>query len=125
MGGVYLSLKFKNKTVLMQKFKESLASVLPIAGIVFILCFTILPVPVDILMAFVIGTVMVILGMSMFTLGTDISMTPVGEYVGSAVTKSRRLWFIAFISFLVGAVITIAEPDLTVLAQQVNGIDNL
>lgn len=120
-----MRIKFgSNKTILVQKLRESLASVLPIAGIVFILCFTILPVPVDILMAFVIGTVMVILGMSMFTLGTDISMTPVGEHVGSAITKSRKLWFIIFISFLVGAIITIAEPDLTVLAQQVNGIDN-
>ena len=118
-----MRIKFgSNKTILVQKLRESLASVLPIAGIVFILCFTILPVPVDILMAFVIGTVMVILGMSMFTLGTDISMTPVGEHVGSAITKSRKLWFIIFISFLVGAIITIAEPDLTVLAQQVNGI---
>lgn len=115
---------FGNKTILMQKLKESLASVLPIAAIVFVLCFSILPVPVDILMAFVIGTVMVIIGMSMFTLGTDISMTPVGGHVGSAITKSRKLWFIIFISFLVGAIITVAEPDLTVLAEQVRGIEN-
>ncbi len=119
-----MQIKFGNKTVLVQKLKESLASVLPIAGIVFVLCFTILPVPIDILMAFVIGMVMVIIGMSMFTLGTDISMTPVGEHVGSAITKSRKLWFIVIISFLVGTIITIAEPDLTVLAEQVNGINN-
>ena len=108
----------------MQKVKESLSSVLPITAIVFLLCFTIIPVPTDLLMTFVIGVILLILGMGMFTLGADLSMTPVGEHIGSAVTRSRKLWFIVLMSFLVGAIVTISEPDLQVLAEQVPGIPN-
>ncbi len=116
---------FRNsRTILFAKVKESLASVLPIAAIVFILCFTIIPVPTDLLMTFVVGVVMVIIGMGMFTLGADLSMTPVGEHIGSAVTKSRKLWFIVLMCFLVGAIVTISEPDLQVLAEQVPNIPN-
>ena len=75
-----MPVRLKNKTVLVQKFKESLAAVLPITLIVFVLCFYVVSVPSDILMAFVVGAVLLILGMSLFTLGTDLSMTPVGEY---------------------------------------------
>ena len=117
-------MRLRNSSVLMQKLKESLSSVLPITVIVFLLCFSVISVPTDILMAFVLGAVMLIVGMSMFTLGTDLSMTPVGEHVGSAVTKSRKLWFIVVISLLVGALITISEPDLQVLAEQVPNIPN-
>lgn len=114
----------KNRTILFTKVKESLASVLPIAAIVFILCFTIVPVPTDLLMTFVVGVVMVIIGMGMFTLGADLSMTPVGEHIGSSVTRSRKLWFIVLMCFLVGAIVTISEPDLQVLAEQVPNISN-
>ena len=112
----------KNRTILLEKLKESLSSVLPITGIVFLLCFTIVPVPTDILMAFVVGAVMLILGMGLFTLGTDLAMTPIGEQVGSAITRSRKVWFIVFVCFVVGVIITIAEPDLQVLANQVPNI---
>ncbi|MDD5899877.1 MAG: DUF1538 domain-containing protein [Lachnospiraceae bacterium] len=116
---------FRNsKTILFSKVKESLASVLPIAAIVFLLCFTIVPVPTDLLMTFVLGVAMVIIGMGMFTLGADLSMTPVGEHIGSTVTKSRKLWFIVLMCFLVGAIVTISEPDLQVLAEQVPNIPN-
>ncbi len=115
----------KSRTVLLEKLKESLASVLPITGIVFLLCFTVVPVPTDILMAFVVGAVLLILGMGLFTLGTDLAMTPIGEQVGAAITKSRKIWFIVLICFVVGMIITIAEPDLQVLAGQVPNIPNL
>ncbi len=111
-------------TVLFDKFKESLASVLPITGIVFLLCFTIVPVPTSILMSFVLGAILLIVGMGLFTLGTDLAMTPIGENVGSAITKSRKLWIIILICFLVGSIITISEPDLQVLAEQVPNIPN-
>ena len=115
---------FRTKTILMPKLKESLRSVLPITAIVFLLCFTVIPVPNDLLMAFLVGAVMLIIGMGLFTLGTDLSMTPVGEHIGSAVTKSRNLPLIVIVSFLVGALVTISEPDLQVLAEQVPNIDN-
>ena len=115
----------RNQTILVEKLKESLSSVLPVAGIVFLLCFTISPVPNGLLMGFVLGTLMLILGMGLFTLGTDLAMTPIGTHVGSAVTRSRRVWVIVLVSLLVGIFITISEPDLQVLAEQVPGIPNM
>ncbi|MGN1084540.1 MAG: DUF1538 family protein, partial [Lachnospiraceae bacterium] len=91
-----------NRTILLLKVKESISSVLPITAIVFLLCFSIISVPTDLLMTFVFGVVMLIIGMGMFTLGADLSMTPVGEHIGSAVTKSRKLWFIVLMCFFVG-----------------------
>lgn len=117
-------MRLGNKSILRSKLKESFTSVLPITVIVFILCFYVISVPTDILMAFVVGALMLVLGMGLFTLGTDLSMTPVGEYVGSQVTKSRKLWFIIVVSLLVGTIITISEPDLQVLAEQVPNIPN-
>lgn len=114
-----------NKTILYEKLKESLASVLPITAIVFVLCFTVVPVPTDILISFILGAIMLILGMGLFTLGTDLAMTPIGSEVGSAITRTRKLWFIALISLIVGIIITIAEPDLQVLAEQVPNIPNM
>ena len=112
------------RTILKEKTKESLVSVLPITLIVFILCFSVAPVPNGIMMAFVVGAVMVILGMALFTLGADMAMTPIGQHVGSAITKSRKLWLVIVISFIMGVLVTISEPDLHVLAEQVSGVPN-
>jgi len=118
-------LKKHNRTLLFDKLKESLVSVLPIAGIVFVLCFSITPIPNDILMAFVLGTFMLIIGMGLFTLGTDLAMTPIGEQIGSTIIKTKKVWLILFICFLVGMIVTISEPDLQVLAEQVPNIPNI
>lgn len=115
----------QNRTILFEKLKESLSSVLPVAGIVLLLCFTVSPVPNDLLMGFVLGVLLLILGMGLFTLGTDLAMTPIGTHIGSAVTRSRSVWLLAFVSFAVGVFITMSEPDLQVLAEQVPGIPNL
>ena len=114
----------RHRTILTEKLRESLASALPITAIVFILSITVVPLPTSIMMAFVIGAVLLILGMGFFTLGTDMAMTPVGKHVGAAVTKSRRLWVVVLICFLVGALITVSEPDLQVLANQVPNVPN-
>ena len=85
----------------------------------------VVPVSNDALMGFVIGAALLILGMGLFTLGTDLAMTPIGQHVGSAITRSRKLWFIALIGFVVGILITLSEPDLQVLAEQVPGRANM
>ena len=117
-------MKFTHNTILLKKLSEALKSVLPVAAILFLLCFSIVPVPNSILMCFVVGTVLLIVGMGLFTLGTDLAMTPIGEHVGSAVSRSRSMWKIIAVSLLVGIMITISEPDLHVLAQQVPNIPN-
>ncbi len=113
-----------NNTILLAKMEEALKSVLPIAAIVFAVCFMLVPVPVGALLAFVFGSILLVIGMGLFTLGADIAMTPIGEHIGSAVTRTRILWFILLISFLVGTFITVSEPDLQVLAGQVPNIPN-
>ena len=98
---------------------------LPITLIVMALCFTISPIPNNMLMSFLTGAALLIIGMAFFTLGADTAMTPIGTKVGSCITKSRKLWLIVFVSFLLGVIITISEPDLQVLANQVPTIPNL
>ncbi len=114
----------QRQTILMEKIKESLSSVLPITIIVLVLCFSIAPIPGSTLMAFTIGAFLLIVGMGTFTLGAEMSMTPIGEKVGAFMTKSRRLWVVILVSFILGVGITISEPDLQVLATQVPTIPN-
>lgn len=113
-----------NKKLLNEKMNEALTSVIPITAIVLVLCFTIAPIPNNMLMSFLTGAVMLIVGMAFFTVGADTAMTPIGNKVGSCITKSKSVWVIIFVSFLLGVIITISEPDLTVLANQVPTIPN-
>ena len=106
-------------TILGPKIAESLSSVLPVTGIVLVLMLTIVPVDAEMLLAFLIGAVFLIIGMGLFTLGAETAMTPMGEYVGSRMTKSRNLFVIIFVSLFVGTMITVSEPDLKVLANQI------
>ena len=108
-----------------EKLSETLKAVLPILAIVLLLCFSIAPIPPSILVCFLIGAVLLIAGMLLFNVGVELSMTPIGERVGTIMTKSKNLLVIIIISFAMGFAITISEPDLQVLAQQVPSIPNL
>ena len=112
------------RTKLLEKLKESLGAVLPIIGIVLFLCFTIAPVPTGILMAFIIGALMLIVGMMFFTLGAEMAMTPMGERLGTKMTQTKKLGAVVVLCFVLGFIITISEPDLQVLAEQVPSIPN-
>ena len=113
------------KSRLNEKLREGVAAVLPIALIVMVLCFTITPIPTDLMLAFVIGTVMLIVGMGFFQLGAEMSMTPIGEGVGVRLSKAKRVVTVAVIGLVMGVIITVSEPDLQVLAQQVPSIPNM
>ena len=112
------------KTLLNEKTKEALQSVLPICIIVYVLCFSFSSIPNSILMSFTIGSILLIAGMGFFTLGADTSMTLIGEALGSHLTKTKNIFLIVIITFIVGVTITISEPDLQVLANQVPTIPN-
>ena len=116
---------FFNRSKFKEKLTETLKAVLPILAIVLLLCFTITPIPPSILMTFLIGAILLIIGMLFFNVGVEISMTPIGERVGSVMTRSKNVFIIILISFIMGFIITISEPDLQVLAQQVPSIPNL
>ena len=103
--------------------KEAAASVLPVTVIVAVLCLALVPVDTGLMLSFLIGSLLLIVGMGLFTLGADMSMSRIGNLIGAKMTKSRRLWLILALSFVLGAAITIAEPDLQVLATNVPAID--
>lgn len=111
------------KSLLMEKLRESVASVLPITLIVAFLCLFFVPVSSGLMLSFLIGSVMIILGMALFTIGSDVSMTQMGNHIGAKLTKSRKLWLILTLSFVLGFIITLAEPDLQVLATNAPAID--
>ena len=99
-----------------EKLTETLKAVFPILAIVLLLCFSIAPIPPSILMTFLVGAVLLIVGMLFFNVGVEMSMTPIGERVGSIMTKSKNVFIVILISFIMGFIITISEPDLQVLA---------
>jgi len=113
-----------NKTTVAAKIRESAVSVMPIVAIVLIICLAFLPVRPDLLLSFLLGTMLIILGMSLFSLGAETSMTPIGSQVGTAITKTKNLPFVLAVSFALGFAVTVAEPDLQVLAETVPGVSN-
>ena len=110
---------------LKQKTNESLAAVLPITIIVLALSVFLISLSVGLAMMFFVGAIMLIAGMGMFQLGAEMAMTPLGEGIGVQLPKAKSLPVIIGISFLLGTIITIAEPDLQVLANQVPSIPNI
>ncbi len=117
-------MKILNKK-LREKLMEALKAVLPIAAIVLVLSFTIAPITPSILLCFLVGAVLVMAGMMFFTLGAEMSMTPMGEKVGACMTRSKNILVIVLMSFVLGVIITISEPDLQVLASQVPSVPNM
>ncbi len=108
---------------LVEKIKESLGAVLPVAAVVFLLSVTIVPLSGEMFFSFFVGTVFLIVGIGMFTLGADTSMIIIGEKVGARLTKSRSIALILPVCFLIGVLVTVAEPDLKVLAEQTPIVD--
>ena len=104
---------------------ESLAAVLPITAIVLLISVIFVPVELGPIVMFLVGALMLILGMGLFQLGAEIAMTPLGEGIGVQISKTKAAWLVSFIAFLMGVIITISEPDLQVLAQQVPSIPNM
>ncbi|MBQ8295135.1 MAG: DUF1538 domain-containing protein [Clostridia bacterium] len=110
---------------LLTKLKEATVSVLPVTAIVLLLNFTpLVNFSQEETAVFLICALALIAGMSLFNLGADIAMTPMGEHIGSGLSKTGKFKTLLIICFLMGLLITIAEPDLTVLAQQVKDIIN-
>ena len=108
--------------VLLEKIKESAISVIPVMLVVCLLHFTAAPLG-DALGEFLVGGVLLILGLSVFLLGADIGVLPVGQKAGSALTSRRKLPLLLGAGLVIGFFITVAEPDVHVLAQQVSAVD--
>ncbi|MDD4688814.1 MAG: DUF1538 domain-containing protein [Eubacteriales bacterium] len=102
---------------------ESLYSVFPIVLIVGVLCMFFVPIESGLMLSFIIGSIMIVAGMGLFTIGSEVSMTQIGIHIGAKITKSKKVWLIVIISFILGVAITVAEPDLQVLAKNAPNID--
>ncbi len=109
---------------LKEKILESLSAVLPITGIVLLLSIFLVPLGTGAIVMFFVGAVLLIVGMGMFQLGAEMAMSPLGEGIGVQISKSKHLIFVALISLLMGVLITMAEPDLQVLSDQVPAVPN-
>ncbi|MBC7086886.1 MAG: DUF1538 domain-containing protein [Tissierellales bacterium] len=106
--------------VIVSKFREVLFSVLPITILVLILNFTISPVGTTLIIKFLIGSLFVVLGLTIFLIGVDIGITPLGGLTGTLLAKSNKLWVVLIAGLILGFFISIAEPGLLVLVNQVN-----
>jgi hypothetical protein len=104
--------------VLLEKIKEAFSAVLPITAIVLIASVILVPLPGSVILMFLCGAALLIIGMGFFTLGADMALMPMGEGVGAQLTKMSNLALAIVISFIMGVIITVAEPDLMVLALQ-------
>lgn len=112
-------------SILLKKLRESLISVFPIVAIVFVLNLTpLINFTTADMAVFLISAAFLIFGIALFNLGADLAMTPMGEHIGSGLTKLKSLSLLLSVCFIMGILITVAEPDLTVLANQVSMIIN-
>ncbi|SEL22891.1 Protein of unknown function [Carnobacterium iners] len=104
---------------LTEKFKEVLLAVLPIVVIVFILHLTIAPLEINLLIKFLLGALCIVAGLAIFLLGTDIGIIPIGSKLGKGVAKSNKIWVVVIAGLALGFFISIAEPDLHILGNQI------
>lgn len=103
---------------------EVVYAVIPITVLVTVLQFTVAKLPAGAFINFIGGSIMVMLGLVLFLIGVKIGFLPVGEMVGSAIVSKGKLWIVLFFGFVIGFVVTVAEPDVQVLAQQVYGVSD-
>lgn len=113
----------KTRTLLTEKIRESMVSVLPIIAIVAVLCLFLVPMLPTLLLTFLVGALMIVVGLGLFSLGAERSMTIIGSKIGTALTKIGKLPVILLVAFVLGVAVTVAEPDLQVLADTVPNID--
>ncbi len=110
---------------LQSKIREALISALPVTVMVYLLALTpILNLSATELITFTVGAVLLVLGIGLFSLGADLAMTPMGTLVGAGLSRQKKLGLLCGVCFLLGVLITVAEPDLQVLANQVSAVMN-
>jgi hypothetical protein len=107
---------------ILSKFKETAVSVLPVMAIVLFLGLTFVPLDKYLLARFIVGGLLLIIGLTIFLLGVDLGIQPMGERCGAELTKKRSLALLLFVAFVIGFIVTAAEPDIQVFGDQVRGI---
>ena len=104
-----------------KSFKSACVTILPITVFVlFIIMFT--PVEIDISISFILSSLLLIFGSALFTFGAGMSMELIGNKIGKDLVRSKKIWLILIVGFIIGTIVTVAEPDLLVLAEQLTSI---
>lgn len=101
---------------------EVLLAIIPITALVSILQITVGKIPIEYFLNFIGASVMVFIGLVLFLVGVKVGFLPIGEMIGSAVVSKGNLWIVLSVGFILGFVVTIAEPDVQVLAMQVDTV---
>lgn len=107
-------------SILLKQLKDVSLSVFPITLLVVILSFSLVPIESVMLIRFLIGAVFVIIGLGIFLFGAHLGIEPIGHLMGETVAKTNKMYLVGILGFILGFLITIAEPDLQILANQVN-----
>lgn len=110
---------------LQKKFAEAIRATGPIILLVLALSFSLVPVPANIMLSFLFGSVLLIVGMMFFSIGAELAMETMGEKLGAKITRTKKLWLILLVGFILGFMVTMAEPDLQVLGNQITTIPTL
>ena len=110
--------------LIQSKFKEVIYSVLPITLLVVVLHFTLTPLETDMMLRFLIGAALIIVGLTIFLTGVDVGITPIGNMMGGSLAKSNRILIVVIVGLLLGFFISVAEPDLHILAGQVDAVSS-
>jgi len=105
-----------------ETFLEVLYAILPVTLLVSVLQLTVGRLPIEVFVHFIGGSVMVVLGLLLFLVGVKAGFLPIGEMIGSSIVSQGKLWLILLIGFILGSAITVAEPDVQVLALQVDAV---
>ena len=105
--------------LLREKFSEVSRSLVPVVALVLLLSFTLVEVETDILLRFIAGSVLLLVGLAIFLLGIDLAMNPIGDHMATELATSKTAYKVAGLSFLLGFLVTVAEPDLLILGNQV------
>lgn len=108
-------------SLLLDKIKEVTKTLLPVVALVLFISFTIVDVETDVILRFLVGSVLLLIGLTIFLWGVDLAMNPIGEHMSKEVATAKSPIKIAILSFLLGFLITVAEPDLLILGGQVEG----
>ncbi|WP_077210521.1 DUF1538 domain-containing protein [Bacillus dakarensis] len=107
-----------------ETIKEVIYSILPLSVIIIILQFAVIGMHLEMFLQFIIGVLMVSVGLILFLLGVNLGFLPVGEMIGSSLPKMGKAWIVVLFGFILGFVATVAEPDVRVLSTQVDTVSN-
>ncbi|QTJ43256.1 DUF1538 domain-containing protein [Dolosigranulum pigrum] len=105
--------------ILTQKFREVLQAVIPTYILVLLIHFFIVDLPKEALLAFSVGTLFIMAGMTIFLTGVDLAITPIGEQMGKGIARSNKVSIVVIFGFVLGFLIAASEPSINVLGQEI------